>query len=117
MDALIIKKQHLDKILSGKKTWEIRGSQTHKRGRIGLIQSGSGLIMGECEIIDSKPLNTADFENNISKHQIEEKRLDSVIGHYKKPHAWVLQNAIRYKEPKQYKHPQGAIIWVKLYSE
>lgn len=46
MDALIIKKQFLDKIFSGKKTWELRGSRTHKRGRIALIESGSGPCYG-----------------------------------------------------------------------
>ena len=41
MDALIIRQPWLGLILSGKKTWEIRGSRTNKRGPIALIESGS----------------------------------------------------------------------------
>ena len=56
MKALIIKKPWIDNILDGKKTWEIRGSKTNIRGQIELIQSGSGLVVGSCEIIDRKEL-------------------------------------------------------------
>jgi hypothetical protein len=114
MDALIIKKQHLDKILAGRKTWEIRGSKTHKRGKIGLIQSGSSTIVGECELIDCKKLSENDFIKNLSKHQVEPERLKEVVGHYKTPYAWVLKNAKRYSKPIKYQHPNGAIIWVKV---
>lgn len=42
MDGLIIKKKWLDLILSGKKTLEIRGHDTHKLGEtIYLLESGS----------------------------------------------------------------------------
>jgi len=42
MHALVIRPQWIEKILAGKKTWEIRGSRTAIRGIIGLIPSGSG---------------------------------------------------------------------------
>jgi hypothetical protein len=110
MDCLIIKKEHLDKILSGKKTWEIRGSKTHKRGKIGLIESGSGTIIGECKLIDcSNELSLKEFLNNKNKHCSSNKALS-----YKKTYAWVLDSAKRYNKPIPYKHPNGAIIWVKV---
>ena len=37
IDCLIIIKPWLEKILSGEKDMEIRGSRTHKRGFIGII--------------------------------------------------------------------------------
>jgi hypothetical protein len=46
MDGLIIKKEWLDFILDGGKTWEMRSRPTKKRGDILLIQSGSGLVVG-----------------------------------------------------------------------
>lgn len=49
MDGLIIKEKWLRLILSGLKSWEIRGSRTKKRGTIYLIQSGSSHIMGQVE--------------------------------------------------------------------
>ena len=56
MKALIIKQPWIDYILEGKKIWEIRGNRTHIRDKIELIQSGSGLVIGSCEIIDCKEL-------------------------------------------------------------
>ena len=60
--GLIIKKEHLEKILRGEKTWEVRGRATRRRGPIGLIESGSGLVVGACSLIDVEgPLTLADF--------------------------------------------------------
>ena len=110
MKALIIKKPWIDYILEGKKTWEIRGCNTKIRGQIELIQSGSGLVVGSCEIVDCKELNLEDYKNNIDKHNIQ----DVTTLPYKKTFAWVIVNAKRYESPRKYKHPQGAIIWVNL---
>lgn len=110
MKALIIKKPWIDYILEGKKTWEIRGSNTNIRGQIELIQSGSGLVVGSCEIIDCKELTLDDYKNNTDKHNI--KNVEALP--YKKTYAWVMLNAKRYETAKKYKHPNGAIIWVNL---
>lgn len=112
MDALIIKKPFLDKILSGEKTWELRGSRTHKRGCIALIESGSGLVMGECVLVDCVgPLDNKIYLENKLKHgstnSFENKS-------YKNLFAWVLKNPKKYLKPKPYNHPMGAVIWVKL---
>ena len=48
--ALIIKKEWVDKILSGGKTWEMRSTKTTVTGVIGLIESGSGLLVGEATL-------------------------------------------------------------------
>ena len=110
MKALIIKKPWIDNILDGKKTWEIRGCKTNIRGKIELIQSGSGLVVGSCEIIDCKELTLEDYKNNIDKHNIQD--IDSLP--YKKTYAWILTNAKRYETSRRYRHPNGAIIWVNL---
>jgi hypothetical protein len=52
MDCLIIKEKYLNQIFDEDKTLEIRGTKTKKRGKIGLIQSGSGKVFGECYLID-----------------------------------------------------------------
>jgi hypothetical protein len=108
--ALIIKKEHLDKILDSNKTWEMRSSKTNIRGRIGLIESGSGLIMGEAFLLDClNPLDEIKAMASILYHHVTDKKL---LKKWKYP--WVLKDAKRYKEPISYKHPQGAVIWVKL---
>ena len=40
--ALVVKKKWLDLILAGRKTWEIRGSSTSKRGWIHFAESQAG---------------------------------------------------------------------------
>ena len=50
--ALLVRTPHVDRILAGRKTWEIRGSRTAVRGPIGLVKSGSGLIVGTCDLVD-----------------------------------------------------------------
>ena len=108
--ALIIKQPWIDYILEGKKTWEIRGRKTNIRGQIELIQSGSGLVVGSCNIVDCKEITLEEYSNNINKHSIT----DTTILPYKRTYAWIISDAIKYKEPRKYKHPQGAIIWVNL---
>lgn len=110
MDALIIKKPWVDYILSGQKCWEIRGCSTKKRGTIELIQSKSGLVVGKCELIDCVKLDLGAYRHSIDKHFIK----DVEILPYKSTFAWVLANPIRYEKPRPYKHPNGAVIWVKL---
>ena len=110
MKALIIKQPWIDYILEGKKTWEIRGCKTNIRGQIELIQSGSGLVVGSCNIISCKELSLNEYSNNIDKHNITK----TTTLPYKRTYAWIIADAVRYEEPRKYKHPQGAIIWVNL---
>lgn len=110
MKGLIIKQPWIDYILNGNKIWEIRGNKTNIRGKVELIQSGSGFIVGCCEIIDCLELSLDEYIKNVNKHNIK----NTSILPYKRTYAWVLKNANRYKEPRKYKHPKGAIIWVKL---
>ena len=101
----------LNQIFDEEKTWEIRGSKTNKRGKIGLIQSGSGKIIGKCDLIDCiGPLTKEQLLLNKNKHK--SMNIDSIF--YKTIFAWVIKNAKRYSVPKSYKHPNGAIIWVKV---
>ena len=103
----------LDKIFDEGKVWEIRSSNTYKRGEIQLIQSGSGQIIGKCVLQDSIALTKQLLQDNVDKHKVEDL---SIVG-YKTPHAWVLADAQRYETPIPYKHPAGAVIWVKLPSK
>jgi hypothetical protein len=114
MNGLIILEEWLDLILNGRKTWEIRNRNAKIRGQIALIQKGSGLIIGVCDLIDVKgPLSVDELEKSIDKHQVPIGFLRNALN-YKKTYAWVLTNARRLRNPKPYKHPLGAVIWVKL---
>jgi hypothetical protein len=113
MKALLIRPAPLAMILDGRKTWEIRGSKTKIRGTIALIPSGSGTITGLCDLVDCiGPLSANQFRRNSAKAGM--RRSEAELGRYKNTFAWVLDNPRPLKKPLPYKHPSGAIIWVKL---
>ncbi|WP_028589438.1 ASCH domain-containing protein [Paenibacillus massiliensis] len=114
MQGLIIKPKWADLILDGFKTWEIRGSRTHKRGTIGIIKSGSGKVYGQVDLVDCLPCPVDVFGANFNKHCIKDTR---VAYHYNQAWAWVFANPVKYPEPVPYVHPQGAVIWVNLGEE
>jgi len=108
--GLPVKKPFVDKILAGTKTWEIRSRATAKRGSIALIESGSGLIVGICDVVGVEgPLTLELLRRNV-------RRAGFVAGElkYDTTYAWVLENARRLREPVPYRHPPGAVVWVRL---
>ena len=114
MKALIIRDPWIEKILAGEKTWELRGSQTTIRGLIGLIQSGTGTVVGTCEIESVVgPLSVNQLRCNTRMHAVPARNLDQG-SRYKNTYAWVIKNAKSLLKPVKYVHPQGAVIWVNL---
>lgn len=110
----MIREPWIGKILKGLKKWEIRGSKTSIRGTIALIRSGSGLVVGACDLVDVLgPLTLSEMRKNIEKHRIPLSYLKRGLP-YKKTYAWVLRNIKPLKKAVPYEHPQGAVIWVKL---
>lgn len=108
--ALIIKKKWSDRILDNRKTIEMRSTKTHIRGKVGIIESGTGLIVGEVEIIGCGELLTEEAALLLTPfHQVEDLELLK-----KWRYAWLLARAKRYENPVPYKHPKGAVIWVKI---
>lgn len=110
-DALIVRPEWGDLILDGVKTWEIRGSDTKKRGTFFLAYSGTGKVYGQFDLVDSVFVTLDDLQRNENKHRIGNSEM--VMQVYDTPHAWVIENARRYEKPFAYTHPQGAVIWVK----
>ena len=114
--ALIIRPEPLEKVFAGTKTWEIRNMPTNIRGTIGLIASRSGMVLGTRELVDVKgPLRYSEFRDNARKWggKASEVGRDTHLHYY----AWVIRNAKRFRTPIPYRHPSGAIIWVKLTPE
>ena len=108
--ALLILEEPLAKILAGTKTWEIRGSATKRRGRIALIQSKSGLVVGTCDLADVVgPLSLKKLRSSSWRTGFRPEKLP-----YAATHAWVVRAARRLRKPIPYAHPSGAVIWVKL---
>ncbi len=112
--ALLIQTPYIEQVLSRRKTWEIRGYAAKIRGPIALIQSGSGQIVGTCKIIDALgPLTRAEFVKNAGKIGLRRGDIGRSLP-YLRTYAWVLKDARRFRTPIPYKHPYGAIGWVRL---
>lgn len=109
--ALIVRKEWLDKIFDefDPKLWEMRSTKTNVRGTVGLIEAGTGLIVGSVEISTCYQNKVAPDRKFIKYHKVEDTELLN-----KWCYAWVLSNAKRFDEPIPYTHPKGAVIWVKL---
>lgn len=113
MNGLVIRSPWVDMILARKKTWEIRGEKTNIRGTIALIRGGSGLIVGTCELVDVVgPLTLRQIQKKARK--TGEAASQWRYKPYERTYAWVLRRARRFRVPRPYKHPPGAVVWVKL---
>jgi len=113
--ALIIDESWISKILRGKKTWEMRKTACHIRGRIGLIRKGSGQIVGVADLVDSRaPLaSRKDYAAAERLHGIPSAQQGQAFaGGWRTP--WILVNARPLARPVSYVHPSGAVIWVNL---
>ena len=129
MDGLIIKPEWLVQIygavspFSKPKTLEIRGHATKKRGRIYLLESGTGMITGETTIVDCIQIkDESEWDARRDDHQVLDinhqgktiKGYDYIAMRYGNGiYAWVLKDTVKYDKPKAYVKPKGAIIWVK----
>jgi len=115
MKALIIKPEPMRKILDGSKSWEIRAGRCHVRGLIGLIESGSGAVVGAAELVDCVgPLTRTLRLANARKMGVSAGEASKAWS--RGLYAWVLKKRRRLSHPVRYKHPQGVIRWVSLSS-
>jgi hypothetical protein len=111
--ALLIRQPWIDRILAGKKVWEIRGSRTSIRETIALIPSRSGTVIGVCDLVDCiGPLTAEQFRKNARKAGMRPG--EARLGSYRQTFAWVLKKPRTLKWPVPYRHPSGAVIWVRL---
>jgi hypothetical protein len=114
MRGLLIRAEPLNAILRGEKTWEIRCRRVNIRGKIALIQSGSGYIVGTCEIVDCiGPLTLKELLRTTRLHGIPLKELRVGLP-YTQTFAWILRNAKRFEKPIPYKHKFGIVTWHPL---
>ena len=112
--ALVVKKVWLDKILDNGKIWEMRTTKTYVRGVVGLIEAGTGLIVGTTEIVGcAKPIETP--ENAWSTKKLHQVEYIELLKKWKCP--WILKDSKRLDKPIPYDHPQGAVIWVRFDKE
>jgi hypothetical protein len=115
--GLVIQQPWVGMIADGKKSWEMRTRRTRLRGWIGLIEQGTGQIIGVAYLQASPPaLRRREHHLHYRKHRVTpDSSKKSYSGKYLFP--WVLQKAIRLPKPMKYRHPNGAVTWVKFSDE
>ena len=115
--ALIIDQPWIDLILSGRKTWEMRGTGTSHRGPFGLIRKGSGQVVGVARLTGcGTALSVPDMVASIDRHHIPEQTIRSgFVSKWTTP--WHLAEARPLANPVPYRHPSGAVTWVNLAPE
>lgn len=114
--GLLIASPHIERILDGEKTWEMRTRHFRHRGPIALIQSGSGHIVGVASIVESRgPLDLQELIENEHRHRIPAARLNDAFSKYR--FAWILDNVRKLPRPIPYHHRAGAQSIVNLDSD
>lgn len=129
-NILIIHSHWAWRVVKGVKTWEIRGTGSKKRGRIGIAipkhQGKTAQIIGEVTISDSfkvgvrrKDFITAPtessnnylfLENHVHKHCLTYDDF-ALFPNYKNIFAWVFEDAVEYDVPVPLPEKRGRVSW------
>ncbi len=114
LSGLVIRAEPIQQILRGEKDWEMRSKAVHKRGRIALIQKGTGQVVGVANLVDCLgPMSDEEMLEHWNHHRIPRELLHSVeVAKWRT--AWVLEQVQRLAKPISYVHRSGAVTWVTL---
>ena len=94
--TLVVKKKWLDLIFAGRKTWEIRGSSTSKRGWIHFAESqAGGKLTGRARLVNCFPVPRESFQRHYKKHCVPSLSMVPYIT----PYAWALEHAEKFEKP------------------
>jgi ASCH domain len=113
--GLMVRDPFASQILDGEKVWEIRGRPTQIRGPIVIVKSGTGRAFGTVNLVRVLgPLELVDLENAPELPLSERDEISQRGLPYPKTYAYVLSNARGFRQPISYRHPSGAVTWVRL---
>ena len=110
--ALFVREPFAERIISGRKTWEIRTRPTDRRGRIAIV-SHRGLI-GTVDLYDVEgPLRLADLVGQVGKHRAPLRLLQTYAAG-RALYAWALREPARLDPPIVLRRGRGPVVWFKL---
>lgn len=110
--GLFVREPFAERIVSGRKTWEIRTRSTDRRGRIGIL-SQRGLI-GTVELGDVLgPFTVADLVWHVDKHRAPLSLLAAYAAG-RDLYAWVLRAPLKLDTPRVFHRGRGPMVWFKL---
>lgn len=113
--GLLIRDPYASQILNGEKVWEIRGRPTQIRGPVIIVKSGTGCAYGTVNLVRVLgPLDVEDLEHAPELPAAERREVARDGLPYQKTYAYVFSNPRWFERPIPYRHPSGAVTWVRL---
>ena len=113
--GLLVRDPYASQLLNGEKVWEIRGRSTQIRGLVVIVKSGTGRAFGTANLVRVLgPLELEDLLTapELPREEREELRRDGLP--YSKTYAYVFSNPRWFERSVPYRHPSGAVTWVRL---
>lgn len=113
--GLMVRDPYASQILDGEKVWEIRGRATQVRGPVVIVKSGTGRAFGIVNLV--RVLGPLELEDLVEAHELplsERKEVARDGLPYPKTYAYVLSSPKWFEHPIPYRHPSGAVTWVRL---
>jgi hypothetical protein len=113
--GLLVRDPYASQLLDGQKIWEIRGKPTQIRGPVAIIKSGTGHAYGTAKLV--RVLGPLDIDDLTLASELprDERELFRREGlPYSKTYAYVFTDPKWFERPIRYRHPSGAVTWVRL---
>jgi hypothetical protein len=113
--GLLVRDPYASQLLNGEKIWEIRGKPTQIRGSVVIIKSGTGHAYGTAKLV--RVLGPLDLDDLTLASELprDERELFRREGlPYPKTYAYVFTDPKWFESPIPYRHPSGAVTWVRL---
>jgi hypothetical protein len=113
--GLLVRDPYATQILNGEKVWETRDRPTQIRGPVIIVKAGTGHAFGTVDLV--RVLGPLDLEDLMSAPEVpgDEREAFGRSGlPYRKTYAYVFANPRWFARPIPYRHPAGAVTWVRL---
>ncbi|POR41304.1 ASCH domain-containing protein [Methylobacterium sp. V23] len=117
MRGLLVRQPWAELILRGTKVWELRSHGTSLNGPIAIIPQGTGQIAGIVDLVAVHPrLSPEELAASTQQHCVPlEQQAEVIAAGWLIP--WEFARPHRLPYPVPYRHPLGAVIWVRLEPE
>ena len=123
--VLIVRKPFSDYLVDGTNIWELHGQRTLKRERMSIVEQGSGLLVGDVDLLACRRIARTDdsgtwvaaekpelFPWNVAKNCVQGRSQLGQPGR-KELFAWVVERPHRYQWPKPAKR-SSQVTWITL---
>lgn len=110
--GLIVREEYIRLILSGRKRWEIRRTNTRVRGLVALVSRG--MLYGFVEIVDSFPVDVEELKERADMHGVEPGFVERYAAGRRRLYVWVVERPLRLPRPVPVRYARGAQVWAQI---